>query len=329
MRPRGRDKHLPECVYPKHGAYWLVKRGKWTRLGSTLNEALAEYARLIEPAIGGCDELFDRTVDRYREKVKAGKIAPNTLAQYEVAARQLKKNFSEFSPAQVKPHHIAALMDLDREKPNMANRKLSFARQAFSYGLTWGMCEINPTYGVQRHEESRRTRLITQEEINKVKAVAAPHIAVMMDLALCCGQRIMDVVGIRLADISEAGIAFRQQKTAKTLLVKMNPDIRDALERARRLHTNVRGLTLFHQRGGKPYKYKGVYDAFKRACKKAGVEDYLPNDHRAKSLTEAKKQGKNPTKLAGHSHEAMTVRYLRDREPEAVDGPSIRQSLDN
>lgn len=329
MRPREKNKHLPACVYLKHGAYWYVKRSKWHPLGKTLHEALAEYARIVAPATGGCDELFDRTLERYREKVKAGKIAENTLAQYEVAAKQLKKNFAEFAPSQVKPHHVAALMDMDRAKPNMANRKLSFARQAFAYGLTWGMCEINPTYGVARHEEAKRTRLISQDEIDRVRANAQPHIAVIMDLALATGQRIMDVVKVKLADVTADGIYFRQQKTAKPLLVKMNPRIEDALERARRLHTNVRGLTLFHQRGGKPYKYKGVYDAFKRACKRAGVEDYLPNDHRARSLTDAEKQGKNATKLAGHSSESMTIRYLRDRSPEVVEGPSIGQSLDN
>lgn len=329
MRPRGRDKHLPACVYQRHGAYWYVKRGKWTRLGDNLPTALSEYARIIAPPVGGCDELIDLTLERYREKVKAGKIAENTLAQYKVAAKQLKKNLAEFTPSLVRPHHVAGLMDMDRHKPNMANRKLSFLRSAFGYGLTWGMCEINPAYGVGRHEENKRTRLITQEEIDLVREKAAPHIHVMMDMALCTGQRIMDVVKIRLADITAEGIYFKQQKTKAPLLVKMNPSIQDALQRARSLHTNVRGLTLFHQRGGKPYGYKGVYDAFKRACKKAGVEDYLPNDHRAKSLTEAKKQGKNPTKLAGHKRESTTDRYLRDRSPELVDGPSIGQPLDN
>ena len=45
MRPRKTDRHLPACVYLRHGAYWLVKRGKWTRLGADLATALAEYAR--------------------------------------------------------------------------------------------------------------------------------------------------------------------------------------------------------------------------------------------------------------------------------------------
>lgn len=47
-RKRKTNKHLPPCVYHKNGAYWLVKRNRWTRLGQHLPEALAEYARQIE-----------------------------------------------------------------------------------------------------------------------------------------------------------------------------------------------------------------------------------------------------------------------------------------
>lgn len=316
-------------MYQRHGAYWYVKKGKWKRLGTTLQEALAEYARIVSPTTGGFDELLDRTLDRCRERVKVGKMAENTLKQYEQAAKQLKKNLAEFTPNILKPHHVAALLDLDRHKPNMANRKLSFLRLAFKNALTWGMAESNPTYGVGRLEEGKRDRLVTLEEFRAVQAKAAAHLQVIMELAYLTGQRIMDVVGIRLADVTAEGVAFRQQKTGKRLIVKLTSEIQAAIDRAKAMHTNIRGLTLFHQRGGKPYSYGAVRDAFKRACALAEVLDYRPNDHRAWSLTEARKQGLNPTKLAGHRREATTDRYLRDRAPEMVDGPSIGQPLDN
>jgi hypothetical protein len=34
MRPRTKDQHLPKCVYFRHGAHYLVKSGKWTRIDS-------------------------------------------------------------------------------------------------------------------------------------------------------------------------------------------------------------------------------------------------------------------------------------------------------
>jgi hypothetical protein len=59
MRPRKTDRHLPSCVYFRHGAYWLVKKGKWTRLSADLADALAEYARLLEQPAGGMAAMID------------------------------------------------------------------------------------------------------------------------------------------------------------------------------------------------------------------------------------------------------------------------------
>jgi len=150
-----------------------------------------------------------------------------------------------------------------------------------------------------------------------------------MDVCYLTGQRIGDVLAIRLADITQEGIYFQQEKTGKRLLVDMTIEIEDAVGRAKGLHSNVRGLTLFHGRGGRPLSYYGVRSAFQRACKLAKVEDATLHDIRAKAATDAERQGKNPTDLLGHSSRATTTRYLRGREHKRVSGPSIGQSRDN
>lgn len=319
MRPRGRDKHLPPCVFHRHGAYYYVKRGVWKPIGTTLTAALAEYARIIAPPTGGCDELLDRTLERARETVK-----PNTYSQYALACKKLKPILSEFTPEQVESHHIAAILDHHRKTPNMANRMLTFARMAFSNGLTWGMCKVNPCYGVKRHIEARRGRYLTHEEYKTVWKAAPPQLRAIMDVAYFSAQRIGDVLKIRLSDVSRDGVNFRQEKTGKLLLVSA-PGLELAVERAKRLHSNVRGMTLFHGRGGKPLSYYGVRSAFQRACAVAKIEDATLHDIRAKALTDADKQGKKAKNLAGHTQESTTNRYLRDRTAELVEGPSIGQ----
>lgn len=321
MRPRGRDKHLPRCVYERHGAFWYVKRGKWTRLGTTLPQALAEYARLIAPPIGGCDVLLNRTLEKSKETVK-----PNTYAQYRIACEKLKPILAEFTPDLVESHHIAAILDHLRATPNMANRLLTFLRLAFANGLTWGLCRSNPCYGVKRHAERRRDRDLTHEEFSSIRSAAPASLQAIMDVCYLTGQRIGDVLSIRLSDIGKDGVYFRQQKTGKKLLVTMTVDLEAAIGRARSLHSNIRGMTLFHGRGGKPLSYYGVRSAFQRACQRAGIEDATLHDIRARAASDTKKQGKSPTALLGHTTEAQTVRYLRDRETEVVSGPSIGQS---
>ena len=127
-RPRKSDRHLPQCVYFKHGAYWLVKKGHWERLGSNLPSALAEYGRRIAEPSSGMSELIDNALATIHPR-----IASATWSQYQTAARKLKNVFAEFSPEQVKPKHIAQMKIALAETPNMCNRCLSVLRQVFDY----------------------------------------------------------------------------------------------------------------------------------------------------------------------------------------------------
>gem|GEM_PF-4320726 len=66
MRPHKQNRHLPACLYLKHGAYWLVKQGKWHSLGRDYTEALQRYAKYRTVSIvkqSGMVELIDRVLE--------------------------------------------------------------------------------------------------------------------------------------------------------------------------------------------------------------------------------------------------------------------------
>lgn len=50
-RVRKSNRHLPRGVYAHHGAYWLVRDAKWTRLAKDFGAAMAEYGRLQAASI--------------------------------------------------------------------------------------------------------------------------------------------------------------------------------------------------------------------------------------------------------------------------------------
>lgn len=320
-RPRKNNTHLPPCVYPRHGAFWHVKGGKWTRLGATLEDALAEYARMYETPKGGMPTLIDDALDHIRPN-----IAKATAAQYDVAAKKLKRMLRQFAPEQVKPKHVAAIKIALAKTPNMANRCLSLLRQVFAWALEQQLVDVNPVVGIKRHHERKRDRLVTLAEYDAIYAHAGPRLQVIMDLLIRTGQRISDVLAIRRADLLEDGIRFQQQKTGAKLVVPWTPELRVVVERAKMLHGNIRALTLLHNRRGKTPDYRTVQLQWEKACRTAGVADARLHDLRAMSLTAAKKQGLNPTALAGHSSPAQTARYLRDREEPLANGPSFGQS---
>jgi integrase len=317
-RPRKNDTHLPRSVYLKHGAYWHVRSGRWTRLGTTLKDALIAYARMHDTPRGGMPNLIDTVLEHIRPN-----LSKATIAQYDTAARKLKKMLQQFAPDQVRPKHVAAIKVALAPTPNMANRCLSLLRQVFAWALEQQLVESNPAVGIKRHLEAKRGRLIGMDEYARVYAKAGPRLQIIMDLCIRTGQRISDVLRIRRADLTEEGLRFVQQKTGAKLVVPWTPELRAVVDRAKVLNGNIRALTLLHNRRGKTPDYRTVKLQWDTACTAAGVTDAHLHDLRALALMHARRQGLEATRLAGHSSPGQTERYLRDRDEPLASGPSF------
>lgn len=320
MRPRKKDRHLPACMYFKHGAYYLVRKGKWKRLDTDYQVALLAYARDVGRAgKGGMGELIDDAL-----KYMSPRLKPNTIEQYTQAAERLKDALAEFEPRDVLPRHVAAIKMHGADTPNMNNRVISFLRMVFAYALEKQLVDSNPCVGIKRHPEKKRDRYITDLEFQKILNASSANMRVIYEMCFLTGQRISDVLGIRLSDVSEDGISFKQQKTGARLIVRMSPDLAALVARIKALPRTIRGLTLFcSPRGGKPVHYGSVKDAFRASCDKCNITDTTLHDLRAKSLTDTNKQGNNAQKLGGHTDAKMTERYLRLREIDVAEPPTM------
>lgn len=309
---------LPPRMHRKHGAFYFVdKARKWHRLSADYDEALRRYAEFVEPhPEGSMVWLIDTAMPVICRKVK-----PATKKQYAQAAKKLREVFAEFKPEDVKPKHVAKVKLAMSKTPAMANRVLTVLTLIFAYAVEQQLVEWNPCIGIKKHHLSPRTRLLTHDEIEAIKAKSPPRLRCMIDLLYLTGQRIGDILTLRRFDITEAGIAFKQQKTEARLIVEWTPELRAAVDAAKALHTNVKALTLFHTQRGGPPGYETVWEQWVRACKAAGVQDANPHDLRARSITDAEEQGLDPQALAGHTDRKMTERYIRARKIPLVKGP--------
>lgn len=329
MTRRTNDEQLPPCMYWKNGAYWLVKRQKWTRLGAERRSALIVYARLTAPRSGAMSALVGEALPQ----LVHGKAA-STQRQYRYAAEQLRHALADFEPKDVTTADIYDLLEQFRETPNMGNRVLTVAGLVFTYAARRGIVPTNPCTGVQRLPEAKRDRYLTDTEVAAIRAKAGPRLRVIMDLLYTTGQRVTDVLGIRKGDITKAGVEFQQQKTGTRRTIAWNQDLRAAVRAAEALSAGRTGKGegdgdwLLRGRWGGPVDYRSVNEQWGRACRLAGVEDAILHDIRAKSATDAKKAGLDATALLGHASPAMTARYLRLRESPVVKGPRVRYLID-
>lgn len=323
-RPRKKDKHLPPCVYFKHGAFHYVKRGIWTWLAETLPDALAKYSELFETPKGSMDGIVNHAFEALKPN-----LSPATIKQYELAAKKIKKMLQQFQPHQVKPVHVAAIKKALKDTPNMCNRILSFGRQVFDYALEEQLpgMEINPFVGIKRHKEHKRDRLISQVEYELIYDEAGERLQVIMDLLIRTGQRITAVLRIRRSDLTEDGIRFPKHKTDGKGVVKWTPELHAVVDRALAMHGKVPRVTLLFGKKSKAPNYRSVKYQWDEACEAAGVEDAHIHDLRAVAGTKAEEQGLDPQALLMHASRQNTERYLRSKKEPMVDGPSFGQSI--
>lgn len=302
---------LPRWMHEKHGAYYLVRSNKWHRLGKVLHDALVEYARLT--AGPNKAELSKLVTDTLAD-LKADGLAESTLKNYGIAAKKVLNAFAEFTPQQVKPHHVAVFLDSMKATPSAANHCHALLRNMFKRAVRWGIVEADPTRDIEQFKTTARDRYITAAEHAAIRQHATPTLQCLMDLAYITGQRIGDCRHIKYVDISDAGIFIKQKKTKAKVLIEMTPDLLEVVSRARSLHTSVKGMTLFHTRKGTPIPYATLYHQWQSACAAAKVEDANFHDIRAAAATDSKAAGRDSKTLLGHTTESSHNRYLRSKE---------------
>lgn len=317
MRPRKSQRHLPPCVYAKHGAYWYVKKGKWERLGTDLGEALRAYAKIASPTKNGMEGLMSRWLESVTPTIK-----PSTLILYRQSAAHIAKVFAEFEPSQITPRVVAEWVAHESKRPAWANRARGVLKRAMDKAVLWGLADLNPVISIPRASEPERTRYITDGEYMAIRAKASPELKIIMGLCYHTAQRIGDVLKIKLADLTETGIAVTQEKTGARLVVAWTPELRKLIDGAKGMGGNIRGMHLLCYRG-RPWRYHAIYQRWVDACKAAHVADAHMHDLRAKSLTDATKQGINAMALAGHTSQAMTDHYVKQRVVPVVQSPKF------
>lgn len=318
MRPRKTDRHLPACVYLRHGAYYYVHGGKWSMLGRDLHTALREYATVVAVPENGLPALIDKALPEITKDVR-----PSTARIYRRCAGILKETFAEFRPEQVTHGAIVQMQDMWRDKSATGNHLLTTLKLIFQWALDREIVQFNPCVSVKRLPAGKRDRLISDAEFVAIKANAPEWLQVVMDICYLTGQRIGDVLKIQRKDLREDGIFFEQEKTGKRLVVAWTPELRDAVARAGRTkNTTPSAIYVLSGRAGTPRSRHNVWHSFKIAAKAAGVADVTLHDMRAMAGTEADREGKDPTALLGHTDRRTTMIYLRDKTAKLVKGPT-------
>jgi integrase len=317
-RKRTSNFDLPPRMHPpksKGGCFYYVTTGsprKWIKLDPDLAKSKVLWAQL-EGTETGQGSFITALDEWYAGKHFAG-LSEATKIAYGKVREPLRKFFAGGELNGIKPSHVAQWLD-NHNSQVMANLGRAVISNIFEIAVRHDKATRNPCRSVKPIAVKSRTRYMTDEEFIAIRAKANDIIRVCMDIGYLTGLRISDILGLKLTDIREDGLYVVQHKTAAKQRYEMTPALRGALDAAKALPRSVRNIThLLCTRKGTQYTYKGINQMFWEAKQLAGITDVRFHDIRAKAATDAKKQGLDYQALLGHATQAMSDKYIRQRE---------------
>lgn len=315
-KKRTKDHHLPKRVYFNHGRYFYVdNKNKWINLGKTLPEAMNEWTKLIQPddKMHVMSQLFDRYMIEIAPK-KAKASYRSNLQEIKV----LRVAFGDLPPESIDPVMIYRFMDKrGKLAPVSANREKALLSHVFTHAIRWGVVRENPCRDVQNISVERRDRYITDEEFAAVKNIASPLIQNIMDFAYITGLRQLDILNLKLDNLTESGIQVLVHKTKTKLLICWTEKLKAVTQRAIEAANAKNTVYLFSTNQGKPFTSSGFQSNWQKLLvnainSKVISERFTFHDIRRKTATdlELKKGREMARRLLGHADQQMTANYI-------------------
>lgn len=166
---------------------------RWEPLGKVEAAVRRRYDELEATAKappGSVTQMLADCLDALR-----GKVAEGTLANYRGYKKHLEAVFRD-EPSTITQADVLRYL---RTCPRMSfKNEIGFLSLAFVGWMDHGRLDFNPCFGVRiKRKTSKRLRLLTNGEIDRIVAAADPQLAVAVEISCATGLRISDVSAYR------------------------------------------------------------------------------------------------------------------------------------
>ncbi len=265
-------------------------RTRKTTFGDLLDMAI-EYSKQNTPE--GGEKRYKCRVDIIREAFGA---APADSITPQALSRWLTERQREYA-----------------WRPATVNRYKAMFSLAFRLGMENRKCQTNPARLVKRlREDNERTRFLSPEEEEKIRAVIArdfPEHMAEFDIALHSGARQGEQYRLTWSDVNpDERITLRRTKNGSTRHVPLNADARGAFKGLKE-GSDGQGRVFIGERGKPLTKPRHWWE---KVLEEAGIEDFRWHDIRhtfASRLVMAGVDLRTVAQLLGHKTLQMVMRY--------------------
>lgn len=299
--------------YFDHGG----KPRRWQPIGNVESVAIKRYEALIaapRPGRGTVAEMLTETLTDLESREGDEKLATGTLLNYRGYAKHLAAVFER--PETITQADVLRYLKACPRKS--FKNEVGLLSMGFALWMDQGRLTFNPCFGVKsKRKGSKRTRLLTWAEVDRIIAKADERTAVAIELALALGLRISDCCRLRWRDVDEY---LDTLKTGRRLAWERSDSLDTILARAKAIQARVASMHVLCDRRGRPWRTGTLRDHWDAAVKAAGIEDAHFHDLRARAGSEIEKlYGREAAQhFLGHKSPTTTDGYLRDKRVHVV-----------
>lgn len=293
---------------------------KWRR-------ELEELALLGKPR----EMTLGEALDRYRDTVIRPKGKPEAAERDEYALAVVKRGLgAQTRLMDLKAPVIADYRDsliVAGKAPATVNRYLALLKAALRKAHSeWGALPVVPPIRLLKLNNARY-RWLTDEEEERLLAVAHPHVRDLIVFLVDTGARLGEATALRWrhVDLDRDGrgmVTFMETKSGKPRSVPLTCRVRDLLGGWAALDAAPDAPVFQYRpsgrgdgacsRPGRPRPFRYPYEAWNTALRRAGLEDVHLHDLRHTFASRLVMRGVplvTVSKLLGHASIQMTMRY--------------------
>lgn len=203
-----------------------------------------------------------------------------------------------------------------KETPYKANRLRSLLSKMFTLAIQWGWRSTNPITGVEKYQEFKRYRWLSDEEVQKLWSVLETYhnqsVADVIRLLLLTGSRRNEVLHATWDQFDlEKGVWTKPAHSTKQKKMEHLPLSTVTLEILKDMKDESESPFLFPGKvPGKPLQE--IKNAWNTIRKRADLGDLRMHDLRHTHASHLVSSGLSLSivgKLLGHAHAATTQRY--------------------
>jgi hypothetical protein len=299
--------------------YWQRPGFPLARLPDARAERLAMVERLNTAADGKIAMAAERgtigwVIQRYQNSDEYRGLSPGTVKYYKRFLREIEALGATLPFASFTRRAVVDFIE-SYDKPFQRRQSAAVLKNLFKLARYHGIVATDEAAGLRLKTSRPRDRIWTDDEVARwidAARVEDPHMTTAFLLLQFTAQRPTDVLRMTWPQYSGSAIRLRQQKTGTLLDIPAHPALRDHLDRLLRSGTS---LTIVTYRG-RPVKYIGFNERFRRVAERAGVDAQARDLRRTAMLRMAEAGATVPqiASVSGHSIEA-TQRILETYLP--------------